>query len=89
MKATGEIMSIGNSFEQAMMKAVRSVELGFDTLSVEKYREAPDDEIMEAVGRKDDERCFVVYEALYRGLDMEKIWEATQIDMWFLDKQLE
>lgn len=86
MKATGEIMSIGNSFEQAMMKAVRSVELGFDTLSVEKYREAPDDEIMEAVGRKDDERCFVVYEALYRGLDMEKIWEATQIDMWFLDK---
>ena len=38
MKATGEIMSIGNSFEHAMMKAVRSIELGFDTLSVEKYR---------------------------------------------------
>lgn len=86
MKATGEIMSIGNSFEQAMMKAVRSIELGFDTLSVEKYREASDEEIMEAVGRNDDERCFVVYEALYRGLDMEKIWETTKIDMWFLDK---
>ncbi|MDO4288841.1 MAG: carbamoyl-phosphate synthase large subunit [Eubacterium sp.] len=86
MKATGEIMSIGNSFEHAMMKAVRSVELGFDTLSVEKYREASDEEIMEAMARKDDERCFVVYEALYRGLDMEKIWETTQIDMWFLDK---
>ncbi|MEF9918292.1 MAG: carbamoyl-phosphate synthase large subunit [Eubacterium sp.] len=86
MKATGEIMSIGNSFEQAMMKAVRSSELGFDTLSVEKYREASDEEIMAAMGRKDDERCFVVYEALYRGLDMDEIFEVTKIDMWFLDK---
>lgn len=86
MKATGEVMSIGNSFEHAMMKAVRSIELGFDTLSVEKYRQATNEEIYEAMGRKDDERCFVVYEALYRGLDMEKIWETTKIDMWFLDK---
>lgn len=86
MKATGEVMSIGNSFEQAMMKAVRSVELGFDTLSVEKYREATDAEIMEAMGQKDDERCFVVYEALYRGMELESIWETTNIDMWFLDK---
>ena len=86
MKATGEIMSIGNSFEHAMMKAVRSIELGFDTLSVEKYREASDEEITEALGRKDDERCFVVYEALYRGVPLEEIWEITQIDMWFLDK---
>lgn len=86
MKATGEVMSIGNSFEHAMMKAVRSIELGFDTLSVEKYRQATDEEIYEAMGRKDDERCFVVYEALYRGLDMKKIWETTKIDTWFLDK---
>jgi carbamoyl-phosphate synthase large subunit len=86
MKATGEIMSIGNSFEHAMMKAVRSIELGFDTLSVEKYRKASDEEIMEAMAQKDDERCFVVYEALYRGLPMEEIQETTMIDMWFLDK---
>jgi len=86
MKATGEIMAIGNSFEHAMMKAVRSIELGFDTLSVEKYREASDEEIMEAIAQKDDERCFVVYEALYRGLPMEEIQDATRIDMWFLDK---
>jgi len=86
MKATGEIMSIGNSFEQAMMKAVRSIELGFDTLSVEKYRKASDEEIYAAMKCKDDERCFVVYEALYRGLDLENIFDITKIDMWFLDK---
>ncbi|MDD4509172.1 MAG: carbamoyl-phosphate synthase large subunit, partial [Eubacteriaceae bacterium] len=86
MKATGEIMAIGNSFEHAMMKAVRSIELGFDTLSVEKYRKASDEEIMEALARKDDERCFVVYEALYRGLPLESIHDITKIDMWFLDK---
>ncbi|MGI6110004.1 MAG: carbamoyl-phosphate synthase large subunit [Eubacteriaceae bacterium] len=86
MKATGEVMSIGSSFEQAMMKAIRSIELGFDTLSVDKYRKATDDEIREALFRKDDERAFVVYEALYRGIDLEEIQAKTQIDMWFLDK---
>ena len=86
MKATGEIMAIGNSFEQGMMKAIRSIELGFDTLSVEKYRKASDEEIVEALGRKDDERCFVVYEALYRGIPMKQIHAITMIDMWFLDK---
>ena len=86
MKATGEIMSIGSSFEQAMMKAIRSVELGFDTLSVEKYRKASDEEIREALTRRDDERAFVVYEALYRGIELEEIQAKTQIDMWFLDK---
>ena len=86
MKATGEIMAIGNSFEQGMMKAIRSIELGFDTLSVEKYRKASDEEIVEALGRKDDERCFVVYEALYRGIPMDQIHAITMIDMWFLDK---
>lgn len=86
MKATGEIMAIGNSFEHAMMKAVRSIELGFDTLSVEKYRKATDAEILEALGRKDDERCFVVYEALYRGMPAAQVHDITRIDMWFLDK---
>ncbi|WP_329886245.1 carbamoyl-phosphate synthase large subunit [Pseudoramibacter faecis] len=86
MKATGEIMSIGNSFEHAMMKAVRSIELGFDTLSVEKYRKASDAEILEALGLKDDERCFVVYEALYRGMPAAQVHDITLIDMWFLDK---
>ncbi|MBQ3334648.1 MAG: carbamoyl-phosphate synthase large subunit [Eubacteriaceae bacterium] len=86
MKATGEIMAIGNSFEHAMMKAVRSIELGFDTLSVDKYRMASDAEIMEAMARKDDERCFVVYEALYRGMSIDDINQTTMIDHWFLDK---
>ncbi len=86
MKATGEVMAIGSSFEQAMMKAIRSVELGFDTLSVDKYRKASDEEILEALYRRDDERAFVVYEALYRGVELDRIQGITQIDMWFLDK---
>ncbi len=86
MKATGEVMSIGNSFEQAIMKAVRSAELGYDTLRVEKYAKASNEEIAEAIARHDDERIFSVYEALYRSMSMRKIWEMTRIDMWFLDK---
>lgn len=86
MKATGEVMAIGSSFEQAMMKAIRSIELGFDTLEVEKYRKASDDEIRDLLNNRDDQRAFVIYEALYRGIDMDEIQAKTQIDMWFLDK---
>ncbi len=86
MKATGEVMAIGSSFEQAMMKAIRSAELGFDTLSVKKYEDMSDEELLEALHKKDDERAFVIYEALYRDFDLHQIQAITQIDMWFLDK---
>lgn len=86
MKATGEVMSIGNSFEQAIMKAVRSAELGYETLRVDKYAKATNAEVYEAIGGHDDERIFSVYEALYRSMSMQEIWEMTRIDMWFLDK---
>lgn len=86
MKATGEVMSIGTSFEQAMMKAVRSIELGTDTMNLPKLAELSDEEIKERLHNCDDERIFVVYAALKRGVPVETIHEITKIDNWFLNK---
>lgn len=83
MKATGEIMAIGTSFEQAMMKAVRSIELGLDTLDMKKLTDKTDGEIEQLLSHCDDERCFVVFEALKRGIAPERIFEITGIDPWF------
>lgn len=86
MKATGEIMAIGNSFELAMMKAVRSIELKVNTLTHPKLLDLSIDEIMQRVSTPDDERIFAIYEALKRGVEIEKINEITKIDIWFLKK---
>lgn len=86
MKATGEVMAIGTSFEQAMMKAVRSIELGLDTPSIQRLTEKTDAEITELLHNCDDERVFVVYEALRRGVSHDEIYEITRIDRWFLGK---
>ena len=86
MMATGEVMSIGNSFEAAMMKAVSSIELGMDTLTHKPFEELTDDEIVAHMHVQDAERVFCVYEALKRGIDHETIWKITKIDWWFLDK---
>ena len=86
MKATGEVMSIGNSFEAAMMKAVSSIELGMDTLTHKPFEELSDDEIVDHMHVQDAERVFCVYEALKRGIDHETIYRITKIDWWFLDK---
>ena len=64
MKATGEVMAIGTSFEQAIMKAVRSIELGVDSMNMKKYAKMSLDEIMEHLKVVDDERAFQVFEAL-------------------------
>jgi carbamoyl-phosphate synthase large subunit len=86
MKATGEVMAIGNSFELAMMKAVRSIELKLDTLSMPKLKAKSDEEIRELVHHADDERIFAVYEAIKRGVSFDEIFEITKIDRWFLAK---
>ena len=86
MMATGEVMSIGNSFEAAMMKAVSSIELGMDTLTHKPFEELTDDEIVAHMHVQDAERVFCVYEALKRGIDHETIYRITKIDWWFLDK---
>ena len=88
MKATGEVMAIGTSFEQAMMKAVRSIELGLDTMNLKKLAKLSTEEIREQLHVIDDERSFVVFEALKRGITPEEIHEITMIDNWFLYKLL-
>lgn len=88
MKATGEVMAIGTSFEQAIMKAVRSIELGVDSMNMKKYAKMSLEEIMEHLKVVDDERAFQVFEALKRGVTVEELHEKTMIDVWFLNKLL-
>lgn len=86
MKATGEVMAIGNSFELAMMKAVRSIELKLDTMSMPKMVKMSDEELEKQLHEQDDERIFAVYEAIKRGFSFDKIYDITKIDRWFLSK---
>ena len=86
MKATGEVMSIGPTFEMAIMKAVRGAEIGLDTLQLRKMQEEED--IEAAMARMDDQRIFAVYEAIRRGISLDRIHEITRIDKWFLSKLL-
>ncbi len=86
MKATGEVMAIGTTFEQAIMKAVRGAEIGHDSLLSKKHMAMSDEEITEKIAVCDDERLFVVYEAMRRGVTPEYIHSVTKIDLWFLYK---
>ena len=86
MMATGEVMSIGTSFENAMMKAIRSVELGLDTFNLPKLADKSAEELTELLHNCDDERMFVVYAALKKGVPAETIHEITMIDCWFINK---
>ncbi|MDR2091056.1 MAG: carbamoyl-phosphate synthase large subunit [Clostridiales bacterium] len=86
MKATGEVMSIGDCFESALLKAVRGAELATDFLEFKKFREADDDFLFYNIEKATDERIFAVYEAIYRGIDLEIIFEKSKIDRWFLNK---
>ncbi len=86
MMATGEVMAIGTSFEQAMMKAVRSIELGLDTFNLKKFEKLSDAEVRNQLYSVDDERSFAVFEALKRNIPVETINEITKIDSWFLSK---
>jgi len=86
MKATGEVMAIGTSFEQAIMKAVRGAEISLDSLNLPKLKELNDEQIEQQLNECDDERLFVIFAALHRGFSCEYIHEITQIDQWFLQK---
>ena len=86
MKATGEVMAIAPTFEQAMMKAVRGAEISHDTMEDEMFMEMSDDAIVDRLSVCDDLRMFCVYEALKRGVSVDKIHEITLIDEWFLEK---
>lgn len=86
MKATGEIMSIGPSFEAAMMKAVRSIELGLDTMTKPAFTKLTDEEVENKLYDVDVDRAFCIYEALKRGISIERINEITKVDNWFISK---
>ncbi|MFD1176085.1 carbamoyl-phosphate synthase large subunit [Paenibacillus puldeungensis] len=86
MKATGEVMAIGRTFEESIQKAVRSLEIGTHRLKL-KGTENLDKETLEArLTKADDERLFLIAEAFRRGYALQNIHDLTGIDWWFLDK---
>ena len=86
MKATGEVMSICNNFEGALMKAIRSLEQHVDSLMSYDFTGFSDKELDEQLHVVDDRRIWVIAEALRRGVSYDKIHEITKIDRWFIDK---
>ena len=86
MKATGEVMAIGTSFEQAIMKAVRGAEIGLDTLNHAKFEPMTKEQLRSEIGKMTDERLFAVYAALKKGISVDEIYSVTKIDEWFLSK---
>ena len=86
MKATGEVMAIGTSFEQAIMKAVRGAEISLDTLNHPKFESMSADELRGELHKMTDERLFCVFAALKRGISVDEIYAITMIDRLFLNK---
>ena len=83
MKATGEVMAIANSFEMALLKAVRGAEIGLETLNAEPLDGRS---VRERLKDQNDRRLFTVFEALKSGISVEEVHEITMIDEWFLYK---
>lgn len=86
MKATGEVMAIGCTWEESLLKAVRSLELDVDGLHLETATTLSDQELEERLASPDDERLFLLAEGFRRGMERQKLYELTQIDPLFLDK---
>ncbi|MBQ2578220.1 MAG: carbamoyl-phosphate synthase large subunit, partial [Lachnospiraceae bacterium] len=86
MKATGEVMSICNNFEGALMKAIRSLEQHVDCLLSYDFSELTNEELLADLEIVDDRRIYRIAEGIRRGITMEKMHEITQIDLWFIDK---
>ena len=86
MKATGEVMSICDNFEGALMKAIRSLEQHVDSLLSYDFSALSVEELKERLAVVDDQRIWVIGEALRKGVDYDTIHEITMIDIWFIDK---
>ena len=86
MKATGEVMSICNNFEGALMKAIRSLEQHVDSLMSYDFSELTNEELIDQLHVVDDRRIWVIAEAVRRGVSYEQIHDITKIDVWFIDK---
>ena len=86
MKATGEVMSICDNFEGALMKAIRSLEQHVDSLMSYDFSDLSDEELMEKLHIVDDRRIWMIAEALRRGVSYDVLYSITKIDKWFIDK---
>ena len=86
MKATGEVMSICNNFEGALMKAIRSLEQHVDSLMSYDFTDLTDDELIDQLKKVDDMRMWRIAEACRRGIPYDLIHEITKVDEWFIDK---
>lgn len=86
MKATGEVMAIERSFEASLLKAIRSLEIGLIHLEMPELKALNDNEIKDRIKLIDDERLFVIAEAIRRGVSIDHIYDITRMDKWFLYK---
>lgn len=86
MKATGEVMAIDRTFEAALMKALRSLEIGFQYLWLKDSDDLSDEDIAAGLAEPTDERLFLIAEALRRGWSVDRITELSKIDPWFIHK---
>ena len=86
MKATGEVMSICNNFEGALMKAIRSLEQHVDCLQSYDFSALSEQELIERMKIVDDRRIYLIAEAIRKGINYKTIHDITQIDEWFIDK---
>lgn len=86
MKATGEVMAIGRTFEESILKAVRSLEVGTYHIELKEASALTQEELDKRLAVADDERIFLLMEAIRRGMTRDQIHELTKIDHFFLDK---
>ncbi len=86
MKATGEVMSICNNFEGALMKAIRSLEQHVDCLQSYDFSALSEQELIERMKIVDDRRIYIIAEAIRKGINYKTIHDITQVDEWFIDK---
>lgn len=86
MKATGEVMSIGRTIEESLLKGVRSLEYGVDHIYLAKFDKYSTEDLLESIKKANDERLFEIAELLRRDVPLKTIYENTKIDYFFLDK---
>ena len=86
MKATGEVMSIGRTFEESLLKSIRSLENKVDHIEIKYLKDLSKEELIEFIDNHTDERLFAIGEAFRRGITVDEIYNITKIDRFFLDK---
>ena len=86
MKATGEVMSVGRTFEESLLKAIRSLEIGVSHIWMKKFDKVKTEDLMEYIVDGTDDRIYAIAELIRRNIDLGLIYNATEIDMFFLQK---